>query len=49
MEIIEALEQEDLGVKSKSLNLSTPVFSVGYSEVQMRLDKKHFITLKYVF
>lgn len=49
MEIIETLEEEDLGVKSKSLNLSKPVSSVGYYEVQMRLNKKHFINFKSTF
>lgn len=48
MEVVEVLEEEDLGVKSKSLNLSTPVSSVGYSGVQMRLKEKHFINLKYL-
>lgn len=48
MDVIEVFEEEDLGVESKSLNLSTPVSSVGYSEGQMRLNEKHFINLKYL-
>lgn len=44
MEIIEALKQKDLGVK-KNLLTSPPVSSVGYSEVQMRLNEKHLKAL----
>lgn len=31
-----------LSFRSKSLNLSNPIFSAGYSEIQMRLLMKHF-------
>lgn len=45
-EVVQVLEEKNLGYKSKSFNLFRPVSFVGYSEVQVRLHEKHFINFK---